>query len=190
MLTRFLYLSAIWFAISLFATLAGGHRLRNGNMLLSAAWLATVIFIGDVWALLTFGVAAEVIGSSIIAFCFGMIWVLLLPDWNAFGQATWGMTVLATILFAIYSFMVTAFTPLNTISFVIALDFFIIEVLALVMALTHAYESLDLFCRIHWKRKVDGFTPVPGYVPMVSLHVPAYNEPADVVEATLRSLAQ
>ena len=189
MLTRFLYLSAIWFAISLLATLAGGHRLRKDHILLSAAWLGAVIFLGDVWALLTFGAISEVIGNSIIAFCFGMIWVLLLPDWNAFGQVTWGMTVLATILFAIYSFMVTAFTPLNTISFVIALDFFIIEVLALVMALTHAYESLDLFCRIHWKRRVDGFPSVPGYVPMVSLHVPAYNEPAEVVEATLRSLA-
>src|SRR5688500_10255690 len=95
------------------------------------ACLGAVILHGDVCALLTFGIMSEVVGNSIIAFCFGMIWVLLLPDWNAFGQATWGMTVLATILFAIYSFMVTAFTPLNTISFVIALDFFIIEVLAL-----------------------------------------------------------
>ncbi len=189
MLTRFLYLSAIWFAVSLLATLAGGHRLRKSHTLISAAWLAAVIFIGDVWALLTFGIAGEVVIVSLIAFCFGMIWVRWLPDWNAYGQVTWGMTVFATILFAIYSFMVTAFTPLNTISFVIALDFYIIEVLALLMALTHAYESLDLFCRIHWKRRVDGFTPVPGYAPMVSLHVPAYNEPPEVVEATLHSLA-
>ncbi len=86
--------------------------------------------------------------------------------------------------------MVTAFTPLNTLSFVIALDFFMLEALALVMAFTHAYESMDLFCRIRWRRRVQNFKPVPGYMLMVSLHVPAYNEPAEVVRETLNSLAR
>jgi cellulose synthase/poly-beta-1,6-N-acetylglucosamine synthase-like glycosyltransferase len=190
MLTRFVYLSAGWFALSLFAMLIGGHRLRSSNRFVSLAWLAAVILFGDAWAFATFGVGAEIITTSVLAFLFGSFWIWRLPDWNAFGQVTWGMTVLATILFAIYSFMVTAFTPLNTLSFVIALDFFMIEVLALVMALTHAYESLDLFCRVRWRRLVTRLAPVAGYLPMVSLHVPAHNEPPDVVEATLRSLAR
>jgi cellulose synthase/poly-beta-1,6-N-acetylglucosamine synthase-like glycosyltransferase len=58
------------------------------------------------------------------------------------------------------------------------------------MALTHAYESLELFCRIRWNRLLDRIRPLPGYTPMVSLHVPAYNEPPEVVRATLNSLAQ
>src|SRR5689334_20278753 len=136
MLTRFLYLSGGWFALSLFATLMGGHRLRSNHRLLSFAWLVTVILIGDLWALLTFGVGYEIALQSMIAFVYVALWIWTLRDWNAFGQVTWGMTTLATILFTIYSFMVTAFTPLNTISFVIALDFFMIEALALIMALT------------------------------------------------------
>ncbi|MBI3152811.1 MAG: glycosyltransferase [Chloroflexi bacterium] len=190
MLTRFLYLATGWFAISLFATLTGGHRLRQGSPLFSAAWLTCVLLIGDVWGLLTFGIPSEIVSMTIFAFLFGIIWIILLRKWNAFGQVTWAMTILTTLLFIVYSFMVTAFTPLNAVSFVIALDFFLIEALALVMALTHAYESLELFCRIHWGRRFGRIKPIPGYAPMVSLHVPAYNEPPEVVGATLNSLAQ
>jgi len=190
MLTRALYLSAIWFAISLVATLFGGHRLRRLNPLLSLGWLMLVLLLGDAWALFTFGIPYELMWLSAGALLFGMIWIYLLPGWNAFGQAAWAMTVLSTLLFLIYSFMTTAFAPLNTVSFVIALDFFLIEAIALLMALTHAFESLELFCRVHWLRQVDRIPPVPGYLPMVSLHVPAYNEPPEVVRTTLHSLAK
>ena len=149
-----------------------------------------VLFLGDVWALLTFGVPREVLLVSGAAFAFGVGWILFLRDWNAFGQVTWAMTLFSTLLFITYSFMVTAFTPLNTLSFIIALDFFLIEAVALVMALTHAYESLELFCRIRWQRLLNRIRPVPGYTPLVSLHVPAYNEPPEVVGATLKSLAR
>jgi cellulose synthase/poly-beta-1,6-N-acetylglucosamine synthase-like glycosyltransferase len=185
-----MYLAAGWFAISLLVTLAGGHRLRKGHPILSLGWLAIVILLGDVWALLTFGVPREVWLVSGAAFAFGIGWIVFLRDWNAFGQVTWAMTLLSTLIFIAYSFMVSAFTPLSTLSFIIALDFFLIEAVALLMALTHAYESLELFCRIRWRRLLDSIRPVPGYTPMVSLHVPAYNEPPEVVRATLNSLAQ
>jgi cellulose synthase/poly-beta-1,6-N-acetylglucosamine synthase-like glycosyltransferase len=185
-----MYIAVGWFAISLLTTLAGGHRLRKGHPLLSVGWLAIVLLLGDIWALLTFGVPREIILVTGAAFVFGIAWIILLPDWNAFGQVTWATTLLSTLVFIVYSFMVTAFTPLNTLSFVIALDFFLLEAIALLMALTHAYESLDLFCRIRWQRLVSHIPPVSGYTPMVSLHVPAYNEPPEVVSATLNSLAR
>jgi cellulose synthase/poly-beta-1,6-N-acetylglucosamine synthase-like glycosyltransferase len=190
MLTRSMYLAAGWFAISLLATLAGGHRLRKGHLLLSMGWLTIVLFLGDVWALLTFGVPSEVFLMTGAAFVFGVGWILFLRDWNAFGQVTWAMMLLSTLTFVFYSFMVSVFTPLNTLSFIIALDFFLIEAVALLMALTHAYESLELFCRIRWQRLLNRIKPVSGYTPMVSLHVPAYNEPPEVVRATLNSLAR
>src|SRR5919109_5030627 len=180
MLTRFMYLAAGWFAISLLATLAGGHRLRKGHLRVSLGWLAVVLLLGDVWALYTFGISREILLMTAAGFVFGLAWILLLEDWNAFGQVTWAMTLLSTLLFIAYSFMVSVFTPLSTLSFMIALDFFLVEAIALLMALTHAYESLDLFCRIRWRRKMDRIPPVRGYAPMVSLHVPAYNEPAEV----------
>src|SRR5512139_198056 len=190
MLTRSMYLAAGWFAISLLVTLAGGYRTRKTDPASSLLWLVVVLLLGDVWAWLTFGIPNEIIIMTGVGLIFGIACIFLLPNWNAFGQVTWGMTVLATLVFVVYSFMVTAFTPLNILSFVIALDFFMIEAIALMMALTHAYESLELFCRVRWYRSANRIRPVPGYTPMVSLHVPAYNEPPEVVAATLNSLAR
>jgi cellulose synthase/poly-beta-1,6-N-acetylglucosamine synthase-like glycosyltransferase len=100
------------------------------------------------------------------------------------------MTVMTTILFVIYTFMLTAFTPLNALSFIFALLFFFLEAVTLTLALTHMHESLDVVCRTRWHRLTTKLDPVPGYEPMVSLQVPAYNEPVEVVEKTLKTLAQ
>ena len=188
MITRWLYLSIGWFTFSLLATLLGGKRLRFGNIVISTGWLAGVLLAGDAWALLTFGILHEVALLTALAFIFGLFCIWWMRNWNALGQVTWASGILATALFIIYAFQVTAFTPLNAFSFVMALIFFFIEALALVMAIIHTYESLDAICRIRWRRRVDLLKLNPGYQPMVSLHVPAYNEPPEVVKATLRYL--
>jgi cellulose synthase/poly-beta-1,6-N-acetylglucosamine synthase-like glycosyltransferase len=190
MLTRVLYLSALWFALSLFVTLAAGSRLRKGNFVLSIIWLAAVIFVGSIVAVFTFGRVLEIIGVSWFAFAFGLLWIIRWRDWNAAGQVTWAMTVITTVLFIIYTFMLTAFSPLNPISFIFALIFFFLEVITLMLALAHMHESLDVICRIKWHRLLDKLEPIPDYEPMVSLQVPAYNEPVEVVQKTLDSLAR
>jgi cellulose synthase/poly-beta-1,6-N-acetylglucosamine synthase-like glycosyltransferase len=190
MLVRALYLSAIWFALSLFATLIMGARLRRSETTLSLVWLAVVILLGNLIALFTFGKFFEIFGLSWIAFVFGFLWIIRLRDWNALGQVTWTMTLMTTGLFIIYTFMLTAFSPLNPISFIFALIFFFLEAITLLLALAHMHESLDVVCRIRWHRLVDRLEPVPDYLPIVSLQVPAYNEPVEIVEKTLNSLAR
>ena len=190
MLTRSLYLAAGWFAISFIATLLGGRYLRLRSRFVSLSWLAIVIQTGDAWALLTFGVPVEILFLSAIAFLIGLGMIFWLPDWNAFGQVLWCMSLLVTILFIAYSLMVTLFTPLNPFSFIFALVFFFVETFALLLALTHTYESLDATTRIRWQRRVKQLKPFPGFTPKVSLHVPTYNEPPEVVQRTLQALAR
>src|SRR5215208_5416237 len=189
MLVRFLYLSAVWFAISLITTLIAGSRLKRSDVALSILWLAGVILVGNIISILTFGRALEILLFSILAFLFGCYWILRLRDWNAPGQVTWSMTVITTVLFITYTFMLTAFTTPNALSFIFALIFFFLEAITLTLALAHMHESLDVVCRTRWHRLVTKLDPVPGYEPMVSLQVPAYNEPVEVVEKTLNSLA-
>lgn len=188
MLTRSLYLAVGWFGFSLLATLLGGARLRRGNAVISTAWLAGVLLAGDAWALLTFGIPHEIALFTGMAFVFGLFCAWWMRDWNAFGQVTWTTSIMAITLFIVYAFQVTSFTPLNPLSFALALIFFFIEAIALVIAIVHTFESLDSICRIRWRRRVDRLEPVPGFAPMVSIHVPAYNEPPEVVKNTLRTL--
>jgi len=189
MLIRALYLATLWFALSLFVTLILGGRLRRSDPSLSLIWLVAVILAGNLIAILTFGKFFEVFGLAFFAFLFGLFWVIRLRDWNVHGQVTWAMALLTTSLFMLYTFLLTAFSPLNPLSFIFALLFFFLEVLTLLMALAHMHESLDVVCRIRWQRRVDKLEPVPGYFPMVSLQVPAYNEPLEIVQKTLTSLA-
>lgn len=190
MIARALYLTIGWFAFSLLITLGFGIQLRRANAWLSLGWLVVVLLVGDLWALLTFGVPVEIALLTLFAFLFGGCWILSLPHWNALGHATWITVLLATGMFIIYAFAVTAFTPLHPLSFLLAIIFFFVEIAALTLGLTHAYESLDVMCRARWKRVIHPLKPVRSYTPKVSLHVPAYNEPPEVVEATLRSLAK
>jgi cellulose synthase/poly-beta-1,6-N-acetylglucosamine synthase-like glycosyltransferase len=190
MLVRALYLSAIWFALSLFVTLIIGARLRRRDSTLSLLWLAGILFIGDLIAVFTFGRFFEIFVLSWIAFVFGLYWIIRLRDWNAAGQVTWAMTLMTTGLFMIYTFLLTAFSPLNPLSFIFALLFFFLEAITLLLALAHMHESLDVVCRIQWHRLLDKLEPIPDYLPMVSLQVPAYNEPIEVVQKTLDSLAK
>ena len=189
MLVRVLYLSALWFAISLFATLIMGSRVRRSDFALSLIWLTGVILAGNFLAILTFGRLLEIFGFSLVAFVLGLCWIFLLRDWNAAGQVTWAMTLITTGLFIFYTFLLTAFSPLNPLSFVFALMFFFLEAITLFLALAHMHESLDVVCRVRWHRLLDKLEPIPGYLPMVSLQVPAYNEPIEIVEKTLSSLA-
>ncbi len=190
MLVRTLYLSAIWFALSLLLTLIVGSRLRRSDPVLSMLWLAILILMGNMIAIFTFGRILEIFGLSVVAFLFGLYWIVRLRDWNAAGQVTWSMSVLTTALFIIYTFMLTAFSPLNPLSFIFALIFFFLEAITLLLALAHMHESLDVVCRVRWHRLLTKLEPIPGYQPMVSLQVPAYNEPLEVVEQTLNSLAK
>jgi cellulose synthase/poly-beta-1,6-N-acetylglucosamine synthase-like glycosyltransferase len=190
LLTRALYLSVIWFGLSLLLTLARGAHIRKTGMFRSLSWFLLVILAGDAWALFAFGVYQEVAVFSIITLIIGLIFAALLPDWNAPGQVAWTMTLITTLLFIAYAFTLTAFSPLNPLSYLIALSFLILEALTLSLGLTHAFEGLDVVCRVNWHRAAVGYKPEPGYSPMVSLHVPAYNEPAEVVRQTLQSLAR
>ena len=189
MLVRALYLSTLWFALSLFATLMMGSRLRRADSAMSLLWLAAVLFIGNFIAIFTFGRFIEIFGLSFLAFVFGLLWIIRLRDWNAAGQVTWAMTLMTTGLFIIYAFMLTAFSPLNPISFIFALIFFFLEVITLLLALAHMHESLDVICRLRWHRRLHKLEPIPDYEPMVSLQVTAYNDPVEVLQKTLNSLA-
>src|SRR5262245_25865127 len=104
MLVRALYLSAIWSALSLFVMLIVGPRLRRRNDILSLLWLVTILVLGDLILLFTFGKLLEILITSAFAFIFGLIWIVRLPNWNAAGQMTWAMTLLTTGLFIIYTF--------------------------------------------------------------------------------------
>ncbi len=189
MLTRLFYLSAIWLVLAFVGTMWRATRVRRGGFLRSVLYLLVMIGLGDLIALWTIGVRQEVMLESIVVFWIGILIILLLRDWNAPGQTFFLFTLTTSILYLVYAFAITAFSPLTPLAFLFSFFLFILETAALTLSLTYAFEVLDVLCRVRWHR-LPAPRPLGDNPPMVSLHVPAYNEPPEIVAQTLRSLAK
>ena len=115
---------------------------------------------------------------------------MLLPNWNALGVAAWSTGLVSTVLFLAHTFAIAAFTPQNALGFVLSFALFVVQAFSLVLSLTFLYETLDACTRVRWNHIARPASPIQGYTPKVSLHVPSYNEPPLTVEQTLRSLSK
>ena len=188
MLTYLFYLVGVWLAVSLLLALFLGTHIHHTDAFTSMLYLGVVMAAGDgiVWWL---GMPITVIyEASLAMILIGAVFIIIFRDWNAPGQVFFLFSVSASAVYLFYAFLVTAFSPVSPIAFIISFLLFILEILALTLSLTYAYEVLDALCRTRWHRR-PAVKLLGKYVPMVSLHVPAYNEPPELVEKTLRALA-
>jgi cellulose synthase/poly-beta-1,6-N-acetylglucosamine synthase-like glycosyltransferase len=188
MLTHLFYLVGIWLALALLLLLVLGAHIHHSDFFTSMLYLAFVVGIGDYLALYLGIPARTVYNLSVVIFAIGFPFTMIYRDWNAMGQTFFLFSLTASITYLGYAFLVTAFSPVSPIAFIISFLLLFLETLALTLSLTYAYEVLDVLCRARWRRRPPART-LGGYVPMVSLHIPAYNEPPELVEQTLRALA-
>ena len=189
MILRALFLTGAWFTLSLLVLLLAGARLRRLHTAISLVWLLAVLGLGDAVALFIFGRPLEVMLLTALAAALGLVCIWRLRDWNAFGQVAWLTTLIITPLFLVYAYSVIIATELAPASFVVAMMFLFLQTIASLVALTHMFENIDISCRVRWHNRIERLNPALGFLPMVSLHLPAYDEPPQVVEETLRALA-
>jgi cellulose synthase/poly-beta-1,6-N-acetylglucosamine synthase-like glycosyltransferase len=190
MLADLFYLSVLWLVLGFIALLALGRHLRHSGFFSSLLYLVILVGVGDLIALLWLGEdIGLVVISSIIIVGAGMLLFLMLKDWNAAGQAFFLFSITATLMYLLYAFAVTAFSPTSPLAFIFSFLLFLLETAVLALSLSYAFEVLDALCRVNWRHTVSA-KPLGAYAPMVSIQVPAYNEPPELVEKTLRALAK
>ena len=188
MLTHLVYLVGVWLALSLFLVLFLGRRIHHSDFITSMLYLILIVGAGDyivLWLGLPIG---TVYFASIVVLAVGIPFNLTFRDWNAVGQTFFLFSIAASLTYLAYAFLATAFSPVSPIAFMISFLLLCLETIALALSLTYAYEVLDVLCRARWRRRPVVRT-LGQYVPMVSIHIPAYNEPPELVEKTLRALA-
>ncbi|QKI88896.1 glycosyltransferase [Thiomicrorhabdus xiamenensis] len=90
----------------------------------------------------------------------------------------WGVAILAN-------------AEVGWLTFLIISTAFVITVVSLSIGLVQSYEQWEVICRKAWHRKQDPeIRPPRTHYPKVSLHVPAYSEPPELVIDTLNTLAK
>ncbi|HEX6350896.1 MAG TPA: glycosyltransferase [Candidatus Dormibacteraeota bacterium] len=109
-----------------------------------------------------------------------------LRRWSWPAAQLFTLLVTGSVLYLVYAAVITVLQPLGVVGWLGSVVLWLLEVAALGLSLSYAFELLDVLGR----RDRPYRKPDPGYRPPVALQVPAYNEPLEVVEKTLRSLAE
>ena len=108
------------------------------------------------------------------------------PLWNPVGQVFFASFAAAALAYLSFATTVTFASGLAPAGVAASALLLVLETSALLLSGSFTFESCDVLCRVRWSRRPPLFDA--AYRPKVSLHVPAYNEPPDMLIETIRSL--
>jgi cellulose synthase/poly-beta-1,6-N-acetylglucosamine synthase-like glycosyltransferase len=155
----------------------------TGTVVLAVAVAVTLRLLGASQHNLAAGVAGVVFAS--------LIWMPLTRRWSARAHMCWASSVFLFVVFLTYALEWTFDSHLGLASTAGGVLLWLLEVFAALLCCAYLWEICDALGTEHWQRRITPTTrlSVPdGELPMVSLHVPAHNEPPEMVIETLRSL--
>ncbi len=183
-----LYVQALAFGLSWLLTMLGAWRLRRRHWLLSLAALAALEAVA---AALASRLGAPPLSpvSWVPAAPAALLVVALAEDWNPPGHACLATTVALAALYLGYVLVVTVHAHLGPLSLLFSGLLIALQAFALLLLASSSFEILDVLCRVRWRHVAEP-APAPDFLPRVSLHVPAYNEPPEMVIETLDALAR
>ncbi len=171
--------SGTWPAIRRFAFAVGG------TAVLGLAVVGALRLFGDSEHLAIDGAAGIVVAS--------LVWLPVTRRWNARGHLCWSSSIFLFVVYLAFVLKWTFDSHLGVASTAGGLLLWLFELFAAILACAYLWEICDALGSEHWRRRLNRPDPsrLPdSELPFVSLHVPAHNEPPDMVMDTLRSLAR
>src|SRR5262249_11008952 len=179
--------------------IGSGHPKRT-----TGAWPATRRFaaaiVGTAVLAALVGVAMRLLGvtehktiAGVIGLAAGsLIWLPVTPRWNARGHLCWAPSIFLSVVYLDYVLQWTFDSHLGPTSEAGGLLLWFFELFAAILASAYLWEICDAIGSETWRRRVTPATtaqlPAARDLPFVSLHVPAHNEPPDMVIEQLRKL--
>jgi hypothetical protein len=161
-----------------------GTRLRFSSRLIAIALAAGLAYgSGRLAALLWSPPASALRTAELFVFAVTLVVIVLQPVWNPVGQVFFGGYVSAALAYLIFAGGVTVAGGLSPIATVASALLFLLEAWALLLTASFAFETCDVLCRTRHSRRF--FEPDPDYLPFVSLQIPAYNEPPEMLIETI-----
>ncbi len=131
-----------------------------------------------------------ILGVSGVAVA-SVIWLPATRQWTARAHLCWATSVFLFVVYLAYALDWTINSHLGPASTAGGLLLWLFELFAAIMSCAYLWEICDALGTEHWRRRITAQTRLPAAdedLPMISLHVPAHNEPPEMVKQTLRSL--
>ena len=160
-----------------------------------AALAATAVFDAIAFGLLI-AAGTTHYRAVVSAIVFAAVSVLLLPltrRWNGRAHITWVACTFLYVAYLIFIFDWTFHSGLGVGGIIGGLVLWTLELIAGLFAGAYLWELCDVLGTEDWRRRVVDPMPLTArsdYYPFVSLHVPAHNEPPDMVIQTVESLCR
>jgi cellulose synthase/poly-beta-1,6-N-acetylglucosamine synthase-like glycosyltransferase len=129
------------------------------------------------------GAAGIIVGS--------LVWLPVTRRWTARAHLCWAASIFLFMIYLAFVLNWIVVSHLGVASTVGGLLLWLCQVLAALLACAYLWEICDALGSERWSRRVTATTTFPAIgteLPFVSLHVPAHNEPPDMVIDTLRAL--
>jgi len=131
------------------------------------------------------GTAGVVAGS--------LVWLPVTRRWTARAHLCWASSVFLVIVYLTFALKSTLTSGLGAASIAGGVLLWLFEVLAALLSCAYLWEICEALGTENSRRRSapdPTFAARDGDLPMISLHVPAHNEPPDMVIDTLRSLVR
>ena len=178
---------AVSVAIATIFLVTIGHRLRFSSRIAAIlAGAALAIVSGEVVARVG-DLAAEPVLYAEMAILAAVVFVALVrPRWNPLGQVFFATFLAAAVSYIVFALTLTFSGGMTVIGTVVSALLLLLEGFALTLAGYFVFEGCDVICRVRPTRPEPAFDA--NYLPKVSLQVPSYNEPPDLLIETIKSL--
>jgi cellulose synthase/poly-beta-1,6-N-acetylglucosamine synthase-like glycosyltransferase len=159
---------------------------RITEVLLGAVGAAAISAVSAVLAHVFWGVAVGGLEATAYVLVIASVVVMVLQaDRNVVGQVFYASFAAASLIFIVYAAYITVIAT-HTIGEAVTASFVIfLDVAALLVWLSNINYAADVLCRARRGRPLPKADP--SYQPMVSLHIPAYNEPPDLLIETIKA---
>ncbi len=187
MLQEYLFFSVTGFLVSLGIMLAAGQRCDAGRPLEALLYFVVLLYGCHQLSGLLFGQTIRAEGV-LLTLVLGLPVIALARNWNLLGQVNYALTVQAVLAFVSYVISMAWAANPDPLEGAISLFLLLLVICSMLLMLVQAFEIIDVICRRRWRRVAQP-QPPGSYLPKVSLHVPAHNEPPEMVIATLDALA-
>jgi cellulose synthase/poly-beta-1,6-N-acetylglucosamine synthase-like glycosyltransferase len=174
-------------AVATVLLLAVGQRVRVASRILGlTVGIVLAVAAGEAAARLWRLEPRPVLAAEALLVVLTVVMVAARPLWNPVGQVFFASFTAAALAYLAFATEVTFAGGLAPLGVLASASLLVLETSALLLSGSFTFESCDVLCRVRWSRPPPSFDP--AYLPKVSLHVPAYNEPPDMLIETIRSL--
>ena len=169
-----------------------GALLWTRRLLLAVIGTAVLAVVGGYGVYVLNDSARYAIAACVVLAAASAVWLPATRRWNARAHLCWAMNFALFAVYLVFMLDWTFQTPLGTAGRIGALLLWLLEAFAALLGAAYLWELCDALGREHWTRRSRaGVSPQSDpntRHPFVSLHVPSYEEPPEMVIETLSAL--